>query len=78
MTHLNEDSTLTSEGPIVAEVRAQRDAIAADVNYDVDELVSRLQSIEEEETGITCRGIAGSVSRPWRALASRSVAPSAR
>lgn len=49
MTHSNDDSTSTPNDPIVAEVREQRDAIAAAVNYDLDELFSRLQSLEEAE-----------------------------
>jgi hypothetical protein len=49
MTHHNGESTVTRDDPIVAEVRAEREAIAAAVHYDLDELVHRLQSIEEAE-----------------------------
>jgi len=37
------------DDPIVAEVRAQRDAITAAVEYDLDALFARLKSLEDAE-----------------------------
>lgn len=43
------DASATPDDPIVTEVRAQRDSIAAELDYDLDALVSRLQALEDVE-----------------------------
>jgi hypothetical protein len=49
MTHTNTEPMVALDDPIVAEVRKQRDAIAAAVNYDLHTLVAQLQELEEAE-----------------------------
>ena len=49
MTQSEKEPLITPDDPIVAEVRLQRDSIAAAVNYDLDALVTRLQSLEDVE-----------------------------
>ena len=49
MTDSEREQSGLADDPIVAQVREQRDAIAAAVNYDLDALVARLQSLEESE-----------------------------
>ena len=43
------DAAALPDDPIVAEVRAQRDAIAAAVEYDLDALFARVKSLEVTE-----------------------------
>ena len=49
MTASEHEQTAVADDPIVAQVRKQRDALAAAVNYDLDALVARLQALEESE-----------------------------
>jgi hypothetical protein len=49
MTQPDDEPAVTTDDPIVAEVRARRDSLAASVNYDLDALVARLQKLEDAE-----------------------------
>ncbi|MGH7471388.1 MAG: hypothetical protein ACRENP_25850 [Longimicrobiales bacterium] len=42
-------SSATPDDPIVAQVRAQRDSLAAALNYDLDALFDRVKKLEETE-----------------------------
>jgi hypothetical protein len=42
-------SSVETDDPIVTQVRAERDAIAASVNYDLDALFERVKKHEELE-----------------------------
>jgi hypothetical protein len=49
MTEPHETPNWPDDDPIVAEVRANREAIAAAVNYDLQALVARLRQLEATE-----------------------------
>lgn len=49
MTSPNHTSSGPDDDPIVAEVRAHREAIASEFNYDLHALVARLKQLEESE-----------------------------
>ncbi|HUE90354.1 MAG TPA: hypothetical protein VMO26_30080 [Vicinamibacterales bacterium] len=49
MTLPHDEPTIQADDPIVEDVRAQRDSIAAALNYDLEALFERLKQVEESE-----------------------------